>query len=102
MTTTPFEPTTSLAEVIDSVQTQMVSYDANATEFAAMTEQLIKLYALLPKPPAPAPVEKKQRVSPEAVLSAATNLTGILLVLNYEKLGVITSKAFGLLVKSRL
>jgi hypothetical protein len=33
--------------------------------------------------------------SPDAVVGAAASVAGILLVLNYEKIGVITSKALG-------
>ncbi len=41
-------------------------------------------------------------ITPDAILFAATNLGGILLVLNYEKLDIIRSKAFGLLFKGRV
>lgn len=39
-------------------------------------------------------IRRKNRVSPDAVAGALTNLAGILAVLNYEKLNVISSKAF--------
>ena len=95
-TSTSDDDLTTLEEVIESVQTQMIGYDADSAEFAAMTEQLGMLYAMAPAP------KQKTRMSPDAVLAAVTNISGILLVLNFEKLGVVTSKAFGLLTKTRL
>jgi len=42
--------------------------------------------------------KKNDRViSSEALLAAAVNIIGILVVLNFERTGVITSKAFGFL-----
>lgn len=43
--------------------------------------------------------EKKNSsdISAEVLLAAAVNIAGLLLVLNYEKTGVITSKAFSLI-----
>lgn len=47
--------------------------------------------------------EKKndRTLSVETLANIAGNLIGLLLVLNFEKTGVITSKAFGLLWKSK-
>lgn len=42
--------------------------------------------------------KKNDRViSTEALLAAAVNIIGILAVLNYEKAGIITSKAFSMI-----
>lgn len=40
-------------------------------------------------------------ISSEALLTVGANILGILLVLNFEKTGVITSKAFGMLWKGK-
>jgi hypothetical protein len=40
---------------------------------------------------------KSSSVSPDMMLSVAANLAGLLIVLNYERLGIITSKAFGMI-----
>ncbi len=37
----------------------------------------------------------------ETVVAAATNIIGILMVLNYERFNVITTKAFGMVAKGR-
>ena len=44
--------------------------------------------------------ENKSKISADTMVLAVTNIAGILLVLNFEKLGVITSKAFGMLRRS--
>lgn len=40
------------------------------------------------------------KISKDALLAAGVNILGILLVLNFEKLGVITSKAFSMVRKA--
>jgi hypothetical protein len=42
----------------------------------------------------------KKRVSPDALAGAATNLAGILFILNYEHAHVMTSKAVSFVMKS--
>ena len=44
----------------------------------------------------------KRKVSLDTLVGAGTNLAGILLVLNYEKLDIITSKAFSCIIKGRV
>lgn len=46
-------------------------------------------------------ITKPSRIDP-SVLAIAGNLAGILLILNYERLGVVSTKAFGLLMKARV
>lgn len=41
-------------------------------------------------------------VTPDTLLLATTNLVGILLVLNFEKLDIIRSKAIGFVLKGRV
>ena len=48
-----------------------------------------------------ADLERRGKISPDTVIMVAGNLAGILLILNFEKVGVITSKAMGLLIKLR-
>lgn len=43
-----------------------------------------------------------QIVSADTLVLAATNILGILLILNYEQIHVVTSKTLGLLVKGRM
>jgi hypothetical protein len=44
----------------------------------------------------------KAKVSPDVLLAVVANIGGILLILNYEKLGIITTKAMGLLAKNKI
>lgn len=48
-----------------------------------------------------ADLERRGKISPDTLIMIAGNLTGILLILNFEKVGVVTSKAMGLLIKLR-
>lgn len=45
-------------------------------------------------------IRKMSRINPEVVLGAIANIGGILLILNHERLNVITTKAFALLRKN--
>jgi hypothetical protein len=42
------------------------------------------------------------KVSPDALLAFFGNLTGILLILNFEKLDIIRSKAIGFVMKGKI
>lgn len=42
------------------------------------------------------------QISADTVVMAATSIVSILIVLNYEQLGVITSKTFGMIPKGRM
>lgn len=59
-----------------------------------VSEQYVKLSKLNSE------TTSKRRVSPDALAGAATNLVGILLILNYEHAHVFTSKAASFVVKS--
>lgn len=44
----------------------------------------------------------EHRVTPDTIVLAVTNILGILLILNYERLNVISTKTLGLILKGRL
>lgn len=58
-----------------------------------VTDQIAKLYKLQE-------VDSKKRVSPDALVGAATSLGSILFILNYEHAHVMTSKAIGFVMKN--
>ena len=143
--------TTSLEEVIDNHQTQMVGVDAYSSEYIQMMKDLSVLYKLRSEERVSeqkqkefdlkvkefqlkeeelefkrehernessykakdytlkeaeilmkeADLERRGKISPDTVIMVAGNLAGILLILNFEKVGVVTSKAMGLLIKLR-
>lgn len=75
-------------------------------KFRELNERL-KVLANLVKEEKPAEeksVDKKffDKVDPNLVVSAATNLLGILLILNHERLDIITSKALSFVSKTRV
>lgn len=47
-------------------------------------------------------LEKKHRVSPDAIAVVAGNLLGIALILGYEKSNIITTKALGFVLRGRV
>lgn len=47
-------------------------------------------------------LDPEGKLSPDAVLGAIANLMDIILILNFEKVGIITSKALGFVMKARL
>jgi len=67
---------------------------ADPDETARLVDQVSKLVkckeALTPKP-----------ISRDTILLVAGNLVGILLILNYEKAGVVTSRALNFVMKLR-
>jgi hypothetical protein len=63
--------------------------DKEVSGYAAMTDQLVKLQEL----------RHKGGISRETMVTIAANVAGIVAILGYERAGVITSKAFGLVKK---
>lgn len=45
--------------------------------------------------------DKPKPIDPNTVILSATNLVGILLIINHERLNVITTKALGFILKAR-
>lgn len=80
-------------EVIQRLLDALADQEPGSAEFDAILDQITKLHALKP--------EKSLRkpLSYDTILLVASNLLGIGLVINHERLNVITTKAFGLLRK---
>lgn len=68
--------------------------DPSDEKYSKVADQVVKLQKLQIE------TDSKKRVSPDAMTAAATNLAGILLILNFEHAHVMTSKALGFVVKS--
>ena len=86
------EPT-QLDAVISSLETFLLKLDPGSDKYTKLVESLSKLHSLRGEP--------SKRVSPDAILTTAGSIAGILLILNYERLGVVTSKAIGFVTKLR-
>lgn len=81
------EPT-HLQKVIDNLLTRLENTPTGTAEHAHITDQIAKLYKLQE-------TDKPDFISKDALLAAGVTLSIALLVLYFEKTGVITSKAFG-------
>lgn len=85
----------NIQEQIDTLLGEMKSYDGNSAQYDALLTNLERLYAL--EEPT-----KSKPVSKDAVLAVAGNLIGILAILNYERVNVVTSKALSFVIKSKI
>lgn len=86
------EPT-KLDEAIDVLLDRMLE-TGDPDKYAKMVDQLSKLYKLKE-------VHAPKRVSPDTLAIIAGNLIGIVLILGYERAGVVTSRAIGFVLKLR-
>lgn len=86
---------TKLQKEIDVVLEDLSTLRTDSKEYADMLNVLERLYKLRGE-------EKPQRMKPDTLLLVGGNLLGILLVLNYEKLDTITSKALSFALRGRV
>lgn len=84
---------TLLDKTIEDLHAQMDVMTGDSPEYGKMTDNLKKLYILR--------AETTRKVSPDTLANIAANLTGIILILNYERAGVVASKALGFLKQLR-
>jgi hypothetical protein len=81
-----------LDETIDRVLKKMAENDPDSEEYAAMSDQLTKLYAIKNE-------NRSRRVSPDTLANIVANLFGIGVIVGYEQKHIITSKALGFIKK---
>lgn len=87
--------TVELEAAIDQAFVELRDIAICDPEYTTAADNLTKLLDLRSN-------EKKRiQVSPDVIVSAVTNLAGILVIVNYERAHVVTSKAIGLLSKLR-
>jgi hypothetical protein len=84
----------ALDEVISSILTDLNSLNADDEEYDAASAQLVRLMELKMK------INPSWRPSPDAIVGVIGTIITALVVLNFEKVGVITSKAFTFVGKS--
>lgn len=77
---------TGLEQAIDRLLSELANETADSEEYARMTDQLVKLHAMKT-------TEGFRLPSPDALIAAAANILGIILIVNYERVHVVTSKA---------
>lgn len=95
----PFAPkntsTTTLDELIDAANTRLFGLEAGTEEYNKVLIDIERLQKLKSKNP------DNSRVSPDTLVLVLGNLAGILLILNYERIGIVTSKAMSFVLKAR-
>lgn len=84
-----------LEEEINSVLEEMSVLDKDSEEYETMLGNLETLYKAKS-------YEKPSGISADTLLIVGGNLVGIYLILNYEKLNIISSKAIGFVLKGRV
>lgn len=84
---------TRLDEEINRVQVYLAGQKIDSEEYAAGMRHLMELHKIREN-------EKPEKVSPNEILRSATNLMGILLIIRYENVNVITSRAMSM-IRSR-
>lgn len=80
-------------EEIDSILECMRKLNPTEEKYSVLLERLIKLKGLK---------AEKQKIKPDTVLLVAGNIVGLLLILNFERLNIITSKALSFIIRGRV
>lgn len=86
---------TNLEKEIDAVLVRMSSIDSDTKEYTAMAANLEMLYKAKAN-------EKSRSISPDTIAVIVGNLLGIILIINYEQTGIITTKALGFVLRGRV
>ena len=80
---------------IDAILEELQYHEKDSQEYAQILSQLEKLVKMQD-------IRHSRRIKPDTLAQVGANLGGIALILNYEKLSVITTKALNFVVKGRL
>jgi hypothetical protein len=87
------DPTDALLEEnIERVLQDMKGEEPESEKYAAMADQLTKLYAIKNE-------NRSRRVSPDTWATVAANLFGIGIIVGHERTHIVTSKAIGFIRK---
>lgn len=89
-----FKKKHSLKREIESVLKRMSELSPDSDEYAKMAKNLETLYSAASK--------SKDKVSLDTIVTVAGSLLGIILIINHEQTGIITSKALGFIIKGRV
>jgi len=90
---TPVEPT-GIDKAIAMILDDMQGVESDSKEYAIMLKHLGKLQKMKI-------LKKEPFLTPAQWLPVVGNLAGILIVTNFERANVLTSKAMSLIIKSR-
>lgn len=85
---------TTLEKALERAYSEMDKKAVGTAEYDRILENVVKLHEMKEK-------EKPSRVSKDTWAMIGANLAGIVLVINAEHVGVITTKAFGFIGRVR-
>jgi hypothetical protein len=86
---------TKLEKEIEDLLAEMRLFKRSSPEYSTMAENVKILYEAKS-------CEKQRHVSPDTIAQGMFSIGGILLILNFEKIGSLTSKAVGFVIKGRV
>lgn len=89
---------TGLKMALDKLFDDLSRETAGTPEYNAISDQIVKLYALRETD---SKVASTWRMSPDAKAAIVANLAGILMIVGHERTAVLTSKALALITKLR-
>lgn len=89
---------TNLEKEIDAVICNLENLDEDSEEYNEVLSALERLAGVHEKLNS----RKANKLSPDTVAIVVGNLLGIILILKYEKLDIITTKALGFVIKGRV
>lgn len=87
-------PKSELEDAISELIAEMKTVNADSKEYAAMADNLVKLYKLKEVDHDP-----KKQLSYDAILSAGASIAGILIIVSYEEKHALVSKSIGFVKK---
>lgn len=79
---------------LDRLFSDLRDKEIDSEEYAAILDRIVKLHKLQAE-------EKPPRVSPDTLVLAGTNILGIIIILSYERLNIITTKAMSFVQRPR-
>lgn len=95
----PYEPSAGLEEAMTVALSRLSELKDDPKAFTAAVKDIDALYELaypgLKK-------EAKKQIDPNAIIAAGASLLGIVAILGYEHGHIITSKALGFVVKTKI
>lgn len=83
-----------LSRTMERLFSKLEDHEPDSPEYSDTLEKLERLHKLR--------TPQKDAVSKDALIAVAGNLLGIGMILSYERVHIVTSKALSLIVKSRL
>lgn len=84
-----------LEKEIDLILDEMRGIEATTSEYLIRLDNLERLHKMLNE-------IKNRKVKPDTIAIVMTNLIGIGMILGYERVNIITSKALGFVLRGRV